>query len=350
MLAVLYTSIFLVACRGGANTTASSEVEETTLKVADLSAMSQAANAFLESLSEEQRKKAIFEFEDDERFNWHFIPKDDRVGARWEHFSEEQRALASKLLRTVLSEQGHNKATSIMQLELVLREIENRPDNDEYRHPEKYFISMYGDPAANEAWGWRFEGHHLSLSFSSVDQEVAVTPAFMGTNPAIVREGSAKGREVLKLEQDLGRALINALDAGQQKTAIIDEDAPDDIITMVAKRVELDGFEGIQATDMTKEQREQLLQLLMVYINNLEEKIAEKQFARVEESGLDNLYFAWAGGLEPGDRHYYRIHGPTLLIEYDNTQNDANHIHVVLRDPTNDFGEDLLKQHYEAKH
>lgn len=312
--------------------------------------MSQAAVAFLTSLTEEQYEEATFGFENEERYDWHFIPKDDRIGVRWEYLDEAQRQKATDLMRTTLSEQGHEKVKNIMQLELVLREVENRPDDDERRHPEKYFLSFYGDPATPDPWGWRFEGHHLSLNFSSITGEVTVTPAFMGTNPAIVREGSRKGTEVLKQEQDLGRALVKSLTDPQFEAALIDEVAPDDIVTFVDREVMLDTYEGLPAADMQPVQREQLIELIMVYLNNLEPSLAEQYWTQVTEHGLDAVYFAWAGGTEPGDKHYYRIHAPRLLIEYDNTQNDANHIHTVLRDPENDFGEDLLKQHYEHGH
>lgn len=349
LFSLILAAALLGGCRSSEGQSTASD-SDTAPSPTALSPMARAAADFLGSLDETQRKQATFAFDDKERFNWHFIPKDDRIGVRWGHLSDAQKEKATALLRTGLSEKGYTTARSIMQLELVLREVENRPADDEYRNPEKYFISIYGDPNTEAAWGWRFEGHHLSLNFSSVSNEISATPAFMGTNPAIVREGRAKGTEVLKAEQNLGRAFVHSLSPEQRKTAIIDETAYKDIVTLVDRRVNLKEYEGLQATEMTPEQREQLLQLVLVYIDKLEAHVAEKFLQRIRQSGLDQLYFAWAGGTEPGQKHYYRIHGPTLLIEYDNTQNNGNHIHTVLRDPTNDFGEDLLKQHYEASH
>lgn len=310
--------------------------------------MVQAANAFLNALSPDQRKQASFEAKEDERYDWHFVPQDDRKGTLLRDMDEKQRNLAGALMQSVLSDQGFEKAESIRSLESILQEIENRPADDWYRNPEKYYFSIFGTPSLDNDWGWRLEGHHLSLNFSATSGEmVAVTPAFMGTNPAIVRSGAKKGTEVLKQEQDLGRAFVKALSEEQFSKALMDPVAPEDIITFVDRVVQLDEFIGLPVTDMSEDQQTALRQLLSVYTNNMEAEIAEDQWRRIEDKGFDKLYFAWAGGVEPGEGHYYRIHGPTILVEYDNVQNENNHIHVVWRDLEHDFGGDLLKKHHQ---
>jgi len=309
--------------------------------------MYEAVTDLLATLDASQKKAVMFSFEGDERYGWHFVPR-QRSGLSWEVMSETQRAKLIELLKTALSNQGYDKAREIMQLELVLREVEGRGSNDRYRHPEKYYLTIYGEPDTNNPWGWRFEGHHLSLNFSAIANGVAVTPAFMGSNPAKVPMGKHKGKRVLKAEEDMARTLLGMLDESQNQQAIIAPDAPDDILTMVDRQVNMDTYQGIQVADLTDAQRVAFLQLLRLYLSNMEEAIADTYFARIEAAGIDKLYFAWAGSTEIGKRHYYRIHGPTILIEYDNTQNNANHIHTVWRDPSNDFGEDLLQKHYQT--
>jgi hypothetical protein len=334
------TSLFWLACASN------SQLDQTSNTTQKLPAMEQAVVDFLASLDAEQTEAARFAFADTERYKWHFsiVP---RVGLDMRKMNEEQKELALALLRIPLSEAGYQKARDIMQLERVLQQIEELPYENDRRNPQKYFVSIFGDPAGSDPWGWRFEGHHLSLNFSSVDRQLAVTPAFWGSNPAIVREGEAKGTEVLKAEQDLGRRLVKMLDQSQLATALIADDAPDEIVTYVHKKAVLDAFEGLEVGKMTEEQKSVLEELLNVYLSNMEAEIAKQEWDKLKKNGLDELYFAWAGGLEPGDRHYYRIHGPHILIEYDNTQNDANHIHTVWRDLDNDWGEDLLRKHLE---
>lgn len=311
--------------------------------------MEQIAVDILASLSPEQSEIARYAFADSERQKWHFsvVP---RRGLDMRQMTEAQKEMTFSLLQTTLSESGYQKARDIMQLERVLQELEKLPVENDRRNPQKYFLTVFGDPAGEAPWGWRFEGHHLSLNFSSVDRQLAVTPAFWGSNPAIVREGSAAGREVLKAEQDLGRELVKSLNPAQLATALIADDAPDEIVTYVAARASLDKLEGLPVKEMTDAQKALLRELLAVYINNMEAELARQEWDKLESRGFDELYFAWAGGLELGDRHYYRIHSPYLLIEYDNTQNDANHIHTVWRDLENDWGDDLLRKHLHEHH
>lgn len=303
-----------------------------------------AAQAFVQRLDEGAAKKALMPFEGAERYNFHFIPR-PRKGLPLQEMTLDQRRAAHALLRSALSSRGYLKATSIIQLEQVLDVIE---DSGPVRDPELYFVSVFGTPTADAPWGWRFEGHHLSLNYTSVrDELTATTPAFFGANPAEVRTGPSAGLRVLAAEEDLARALMRMLDGSQRARATIAEEAPHDIVTGADRHAVIESFEGLPAEDMTAGQRAVLIRLVEEYARNLKPGFAERQLERIRGAGIERLYFAWAGSLEPGRPHYYRIHGPTVLFEYDNTQNDANHVHTIWRDLENDFGEDMLKRHYE---
>ena len=306
--------------------------------------MEEAAQAFLDLLDDDQREQAHMAFDSEERFNWHFVPR-NRNGLPLKAMTDRQREAAHALLRSALSERGYEKATNVVELEGILGVLENNPTR---RDPEKYYVTIFGTPSKEAPWGWRFEGHHLSLNFSSVTNEVvATTPAFFGANPAEVPRGDRKGWRVLHAEEDRARALLGLLNDDQRARAMIAETAPRDIITGADRHARLQGFEGLPAASMTPAQRDSLLRLVEEYTHNMPSDVAAATWARIEEAGIDRLHFAWAGSDRRGQGHYYRIHGPTLLLEYDNTQNNANHIHTVWRGFDNDFGEDLLRNHYE---
>ncbi|GAB3503038.1 DUF3500 domain-containing protein [Spirosoma knui] len=338
--------------------------------------MVEASQRFLASLSVDQRKQATYPFDDPERFNWHFVPR-ERKGLPLKQMTPEQRQAAMALLKTGLSEQGYEKATSIIDMENVLRVIDNRPPNDTYRDPENYSFTVFGDPSSQNPWSWRIEGHHLSLHFLSTvsgtgsARVLAPTPTFFGSNPAIleydpkmadkrmadprVNSLPQKGRQILKQEAEQAFALLKTLNEGQRKQAIVAAVAYPEIVTSNKRLASLERMDGLTYADMTAEQRKLFLSLLRVYLTNYRVTLAKQQMDKLEKAGLDNLRFAWAGDLTPelgeGKGWYYRIHGPTVLIEYDNTQTNANHVHTVVRDLTNDFGDDLLKLHYEnSKH
>ena len=317
-------------------------------------AMTAAAKKFLGTLKPEQTAKAHYtDIKNDARQAWHFIPTEmvtfGRKGLPMTEMSEDQRKLALALLQSAMSDHGYEKATGIISLESVLRELEKNGKVD--RNPVKYFVSIYGTPDAKGTWAWRFEGHHLSLSFTIVDgKEIAAVPSFMGTNPAEVREGPKKGLRVLGVEEDLGRELAKSLTAEQRTAGIYDKTAPKDIITgadRVAKRLEP---EGIAYAKLNAAQKELVKKIVAEYANRVRSDVAKADLAKIDKVGWDKVAFAWAGGLERGDGHYYRVQGPTFLLEYDNTQNNANHVHAVWRDFTNDFGEDMLKKPYEQAH
>lgn len=318
--------------------------------LAQSSGVAAKASAFLSSLTEEQSGKARYSFDNEERFNWHFVPR-ERNGLSFNDMNEKQRQAALALLKESLSEQGYRKATSIMALENVLREVENRPADDKYRDPLNYYITIFGDPDNKAVWGWRLEGHHVSINFSSVDaQIVSSTPTFWGSNPGIVRTGRHTGQQILKQEADLGFTLVNSLNNQQLRRAVMSDKAPSDIITGNQRKADLQEPAGLPYTEMTEQQRKLLLQLLNVYVKNYQLGFSKRLMAKIEAAGIDNLSFAWAGSMQPGSGHYYRIQGPMLLIEFDNTQNNANHVHTVVRDLTDDFAEDILREHYEKEH
>jgi hypothetical protein len=311
-----------------------------------------AANKFLGTLSAEQKAKAVYELKSEARHQWHFIPTEmvsfGRKGVPFKELKPEQRELALALLRASMSDPGFKKATQIMSLESILKAIEQNARVD--RNPELYFVSVYGKPDAKGAWAWRFEGHHLSLNFTVVDGRIVSTPSFMGTNPAEVREGPHKGLRVLAKEEDLARELVKSLSADQKTVAVFSKEAPKDIITAADRQARRLDPPGIAFGNLNKEQQAQLRRVVDEYANRTRLDAAKLDLEKITKAGWDKVYFAWAGGLERGDGHYYRVQGPTFLLEYDNTQNNANHVHAVWRDLADDFGEDLLRKHYEREH
>jgi len=309
--------------------------------------MAETAKAFLASLDPEQRARATFQFADDERLNWHYIPK-ERKGLPFKEMNSAQKHLAHALLSAGLSQHGYMKAVSIMSLDEILRVMEN--GTGPVRDPDRYFFSVFGEPSDTGTWGYRVEGHHVSQNFTIVNGKVQVAPSFFGANPAEVREGPRKGLRVLGREEDLGRAFIQSLTPEQKKIAIVSADAPGEILTGPARKAALTGQpSGIAASKLNPKQRELLQNLLDEYCNNVPEEVAQMREEQIKKAA-GNLYVAWAGGEQVGQPHYYRIQSPAFLIEYDDTQNNANHIHTVWRDLEGDFGLDLLKEHYQSSH
>jgi len=307
--------------------------------------MARAANNFLLALNTDQQKKATFEFKNEERFNWHFIPR-ERKGLPLKEMAPEQRALAHALLSSGLGQKGFVEAVTIISLERILKDMEQ--GRGPVRDPENYAFSVFGKPGPKDTWGWRVEGHHVSLNFTVINgKAVAGTPAFLGSNPGEVREGPRKGLRVLGAEEDMGRQLVKMFDDGKKKDVMLPGDAPKEIVTGNSRKAMIDNPAGLAYADMNDGQRQVLTSLIDLYAHRLRTELAEDDLKRVIDAGIDKVRFAWAGGTEPGEPHYYRIHGPTFLVEYDNTQNNANHIHTVWRDLTNDFGDDALRRHYE---
>lgn len=305
------------------------------------------AHHFLSALDADRRAQATFAFDDAERFNWHFIPR-ERKGLPYGALAVGERRLADRLIGSALSDSGIAKAFGIMSLDQVLYERERR----DIRDPDRYFLTVFGEPSNEAPWGWRLEGHHLSLNVTLAGgQVVSTSPAFMGANPAIVSSGPQQGLEVLPEEQTLGRRLLHLFDDEQRAEVVIAARAPRDIVTGNSRRPEPGRSAGLAAADMSDAQIDALMELIRVYADRMRLELAKVELQKITEAGVGEIHFAWAGGSEPGQPHYYRIQGPTFLIEYDNTQNDANHIHSVWRDLTGaDFGEDVLAEHYAAAH
>jgi hypothetical protein len=316
--------------------------------------MTDAASTLLASLAPDQRAKASFAFDSDQRTRWNFIPTEafPRQGLLVGEMTDAQRALTHNLLKAGLSQRGYMTATAIMSLEEVLGAIEQaarsagRQAEGFRRDPVRYFVSVFGTPSTSGAWGWRVEGHHVSLHFTVVKgQIVASTPTMFGSNPAEVREGPKKGTRILAAEEDTARELVMSLDESQRSTAVFNSTALNEIVSTNKLDISPLSPAGLPASAMTAKQREQLMKVIDVYAGFMADDIAAERLAALKKAGLEKIAFAWAGSLDRGQKHYYRIQGPTFLIEYDNAQNDGNHIHSVWRDFNGDFGRDVLREH-----
>jgi hypothetical protein len=321
--------------------------------------MAATANSFLKSLTPEQRERTIFPMDSSatvsqERSFWQYIPSDDipgryghpRRGLTLKEMTPHQKHLASALLSAGLTQQGYIKATTIMSLEDVLRIIEN--DTKSRRDPEKYHFSIFGEPSADGTWAYRIEGHHVSLHFTVVKGRAVGAPTFFGSNPAEVRTGPRAGLRILGAEEDKARALLDSLTPAQRKTAIVAETAYPDILTTNDRQAALKGQpSGLEASQMNPAQRKLLHALITEYIDNVSDEMAEKRRKQLAAAGV-RISFAWAGPVQRGAKHYYRVQAPAFLIEYDNTQNEGNHVHAVWRDFQGDWGRDLLQEHYKS--
>jgi len=309
-----------------------------------------AAKGFLGSLTAEQRQLTQFTFDNEGREAWNFVPM-VRQGLAYQKMSIEQRQLCLHLVRTGLSAKGYMQAKGIMGWEQILSELEGRQPGDNYRNPELYYLAIFGEPAADEPWGWRFEGHHLSLNYTSVTGALSVTPQFMGTNPARVPSGEYAGMRLMADEEDLARQLVLSFDDAQHRLAVISATAFPGIVTGAGRvAAALGDKKGLPYEAMLPEQQELLDMLIKVYLGRMPDDVADAKWRTIQKEEMAQVSFAWAGSLRQGEGHYYRILGKSFLVEYDNTQNDANHIHTVWRDFTGDFGRDLLREHYQHSH
>jgi hypothetical protein len=298
-------------------------------------AMAVAAERFVAALDKDQAAKATFAFDNPERLNWHFIPR-PRKGLAIKEMTPEQRALAFGLLQTGVGASGFLKATTIMSLEAILRDLEQ--GKGPVRDPELYFLTIFGSPSNTDKWGWRIEGHHLSLNFVlDGGKIIASTPAFFGANPAEVRQGPRQGLRTLAEVEDRALRLLQALDDGQRKAAVTDETAPKDIRAANTPQPPTDAPEGIAYASLNQDQQQMLRSLVEAYAADMPQDVGREWLEEIHRAGPDMVYFAWQG---PGDRtqpHAYKVQGPTFLIEFNNTQNGANHIHSVWRNMLGDF-------------
>lgn len=315
-------------------------------------AVTNAADKFVKSLSDELKSEAVFVLSSEERYHWFYTPV-PRKGLDFRKLNASQKILARNLLHESLSESGEKTALAIMQLESVLHVLEKRPADSDHRDPEKYYFSIFGNPDPMKPWGWRIEGHHLSLNYSSVDGKIqSATPLFFGTNPAIVPAGMpvAEGTEVLKKETQMGFDFLKSLSPSQKSSAKIAEKAPYDVVSSNNKVAEINQNEGLAYSELTPDQQKALMAIITHYVRRAPAGFSKELLEKTEAAGLANLHFVWMGGEKWGEGHYYRIHNPVLLIEYDCTQNNANHVHSVVRDLTNDWGGDIIGMHIRNDH
>lgn len=315
-------------------------------------AMSAAAGEFLGSLSAEQRGRTVYEYLDGERVFWYYPPM-NRHGLPLRDMTARQRELAYGLMRSGLTERSYGQAVQIIELETTLGEIERAAGARSFvRDPELYYWTVFGDPGdAGSPWGWRVEGHHISLNYSLWGERlISLTPFFFGANPAEVREGPKRGLRILDDREALGWELMRSLDEAQREAAVVYNEAPWDILTYNASQVSLPPAEGLAAGAMTEAQRDLLGRLVDVYVDQAPAEAAAERREKIEAEGFEELRWAWAGPLDAGQPHYYRIQGKNFVVEFDNRQNGANHIHSVWRDIGNDFANDVLREHLLLYH
>ena len=314
--------------------------------------MAAAARNFLDSLSEAQKAKATFEYMDGERMYWYYPPI-NRHGLALRDMDQNQRSLAMALLETGLTPRSFQQAKQIIEHEDVLGPLEKEMGMVTFvRDTELYYFTVFGEPGPDAPWGWRTEGHHVSLHFSVWgDNIISVTPFFFGANPAEVRKGPKTGLRILGDREDIAFHLMDSLDQTQLGKAVIYEEAPLDILTYNSTKVSFPFRpEGLAAADMTGSQKEALLSLIAEYVGQVRTDLAEQKLAAIREGGLDHFHLAWAGPVSKNDAHYYRIHGGDFVVEFDNRQDGANHIHSVWRDIENDFAADVLREHLLLYH
>ena len=313
--------------------------------------MSDAAKAFVSSLNAEQKAKATFEYMDGERVFWYYPPM-NRHGLALRDMEPAQRELAMAVLASGLTDESYEQAKLIIEHEDVLGPLEKDNGIKTFvRDTTLYYFTIFGEPGGEGAWGWRVEGHHVSIHFSIMgDKVIITTPFFFGANPAEVRKGPKNGLRILGVREDLAFDLMNSLDEKQVEESIICDAAPADIVTFNSSKAALMTYEGLPASKMNGAQKELLLALVAEYVNQVSTEVAEQKLADLKKTGLDHLHFAWAGPVTKDEPHYYRIHGGDFVVEFDNRQDGANHIHSVWRDVENDFAADVLREHLILYH
>ncbi len=309
--------------------------------------MTKATLALLASLDDNQRAKALLNYDDASRLDWHFIPKATRKGLQIKEMTEPQRALAKELLRSGLSEIGYDKATRIMAVESLLKELEKEKTNTPLRDPERYYFTVFGKPVATGKWGLSIEGHHLSWNFVVENGKIiSSTPNMFGANPAVMKgpdtAGVKTGTRLLAREETLAFELLHSLSPEQRAVAVLAKEALKEVRGAGEPQPPADPATGLSAEKMSAEQRLILQSLIAVYAGSLADDLAQERLKEIEKAGLQNCFFAWFGAEQPGIGHYYRVQGPTFVIEFVNTQpdaagNPANHIHCTWRDLRGDF-------------
>ncbi len=316
--------------------------------------MARAATTLLKGLNAKQTAQATFGFDGKARTYWGFIPGEmleggHRKGLMIKDMTAVQRAQTHALLRTVLSEAGHEKVKNIMFLEDILHVLEGKQRRF-VRDAEAYHILIFGKPGPRGAWGWRFEGHHLSLNYTIVNGKIASVPSFWGSNPAVCDFGPGRRLVALEKEETLARQLRLAISPAELKLAVFANKAPRDILTAALPQVKQLEQTGVRHDQLSKPNQKQLEALIQEYLNRHRAPMAAADWAKIKAAGLGNIRFVWAGSTKQFEPHYYRVQGPTFLLEYANTQNGANHIHATWREFKGDFGRDLLRDHFRREH
>jgi hypothetical protein len=308
---------------------------------------------WLALLDDDQRRQATFDFDDPERFVWAYTPG-DREGLALRDMRPDQREAAMRIVGAAASERGAREISDVMALETTLGAIEREQGRGNWirRDPELYWFAIFGDPGGHAPWMWRVGGHHVAIGSTVVDGQVAgSTPSFLGTNPAIVPSGPRVGSRVLTGEESIARELLGGLSPAARAAAVVDPVAPPDILGGHGRRAVAPAIAaGLRYDELDAAGRGRLERLIRYYLSRATDEVAAANWERAVTDGLAETTFAWAGPAEPGRGHYYAVRGPRLLIEYDNTQNGANHIHAVWRDLVNDWGEDVLAGHYRTAH
>ena len=315
-------------------------------------ALGASVRAWLDGLDADQRTKATFPFSDPERFAWDYRPG-ARGGLPLADMRPGQRSAALRVVDVAMSARGAAEVASIIALEPILGAIERETGRSRFkRDPELFWFSVFGDAAGEEPWSWRIGGHHVAIQLTVADGRiVGSAPSFLGANPAVVPSGPSAGSRALTGEETHARDLVVDLSPEQRAIAIVDPKAPPDIHSGNGARADVRAIPtGLRHDDLSPPQQAALETLIRHYLGRARDDVAATEWERIADPGLAPITFAWAGPLEPRRGHYYAVRGPRFLIEYDNTQDGANHIHAVWRDLTNDWGEDALGAHYRQAH
>ena len=303
------------------------------------------ATDLLNSLSESQKEVVSFALEDPAKTRWHYLPHSSfkREGLPLSDMTPTQVQKTYALLEAYLSESGYDQMEQIIDLENYLAVVENNPAK---RDPTKYYLAVYGNPHRDSLWAWSFEGHHVSLNFTVSPDKIAFAPAFWGSNPGIIPDGPEKGKIVLRNDHDWGLELIQSLCPKQLKQTLVNSKTYGEILTSNQEAVEFVSINGISYRQLNRGQKKQLKEIIYLHLERMEKAVSQKARQLLEVENWNNITFSWAGKIEKLKAHYYRIQGQSFLIEYDNSQDKANHIHVVWREFKGDFGKDLIREHY----
>jgi len=317
-----------------------------------------AANAFIAALTPEQRSKTQFSVDDDEWRKWANVHRYPRQGVSFDEMGEPQKVAARALFAASLSAKGLKLSEDIMRLNETLAELND--NNFEEYGEGKYFLTVMGTPSAAEPWGWQLDGHHLIINYFVLGDQVVMTPSFWGSEPAVATSGKYAGTAIMEDEQEAGLKMVRSLTAQQRERAVLEPKKTGNNIRaqLFSDNVVID-YAGVPVSSFTASQRKQLLDLVDLYVGNLRDEHARVHLAEVE-ARLDETYFAWVGETNDDSVFYYRIHSPVVLIEFDHQTPVGlthlyprgvpyrEHIHAVVRTPNgNDYGKDLLRQHYE---